>query len=325
MNENIEHIEDLIGKIIVGEASEAEIRELGEWCALSAENQKYLDDAKLIYEKAQLPGKEEFDADAAWEKVQNQIHGKDKKPWFIFPTWGIAAGLILIFALTFIFYSIRQSSQTQEFQFTADLTVVSQKMPDLTEISLNKNSDVRVDYNERKKTGTIHLSGEALINIPDSKKVNWTVQAGELHIDDIGTVFHVKAFPDSAIVEVTVQEGMVRFYKDDVEGITLSAGEKGIYDKDLNTFAKLEADPNVAAFVTKSFDFQEEELGQVLASLSQVYGRKIVMDGDISGCRLTVNFENEDLNTILEIIGETLGLKVIDEGSQIKISGDGCF
>jgi ferric-dicitrate binding protein FerR (iron transport regulator) len=198
-------------------------------------------------------------------------------------------------------------------------------MPDLTEISLNKNSDVRVDYNERKKTGTIHLSGEALINIPDSKKVNWTVQAGELHIDDIGTVFHVKAFPDSAIVEVTVQEGLVRFYKDDVEGITLSAGEKGIYDKDLNTFAKLEADPNVAAFVTKSFVFQEEELAQVLASLSQVYGRKIVMEGDISGCRLTVNFENEDLNTILEIIGETLGLEVIDEGSQIKISGDGCY
>jgi ferric-dicitrate binding protein FerR (iron transport regulator) len=325
MNENIEHIEDLIGKFIVGEASEAEIRELKEWCALSAENLKYLDDAKLIYEKAQLPGKEEFDEDAAWEKVQNQIYGKDKKPWFIFPTWGIAAGLILIFALTFIFYSIRQSYQTQEFQFTADLTVVSQKMPDLTEISLNKNSDVRVDYNERKKTGTIHLSGEALINIPDSKKVNWTVQAGELHIDDIGTVFHVKAFPDSAIVEVTVQEGMVLFYKDDVEGISLSAGEKGIYDKNLNTFSKLEADPNVAAFVTKSFDFQEEELGQVLASLSQVYGRKIVMEGDISGCRLTVNFENEDLNTILEIIGETLGLKVIDEGSQIKISGDGCF
>ncbi|MCL6261460.1 FecR family protein [Aquiflexum sp. TKW24L] len=325
MNENMEHIEDLIGKFIVGEASETEIRELGEWCALSAKNQKYLDDAKLIYEKAQLPGKEGFDADAAWEKVQNQIHGKDKKPWFIFPTWGIAAGLILIFALTFIFYSIRQSAQTQEFQFTADLTVVTQKMPDLTEISLNKNSDVRVDYNERKKTGTIHLTGEALISIPDSKKVNWTVQTGELQIEDIGTVFHVKAFPDSALVEVTVQEGMVRFYKDDMDGIMLSAGEKGTYDKNLNTFSKLEADRNVAAFVTRSFTFQEEELGKVLHSLSEVYGKNIVMEGDISGCRLTVAFENEDLNTILEIIAETLGLEVIDEGSQIKISGDGCF
>ncbi|MCR9017000.1 FecR family protein [Aquiflexum gelatinilyticum] len=325
MNENIEHIEDLIGKFIVDEASEAEIRELREWSAHSAENQKYLDDAKLIYEKAQLPGKEQFDADAAWEKVENQIKGKERKFKIMLPIWGIAAGLILIFALSFIFYSIRQSSQTQEFDFTADLTVVTEKMPDLTEISLNKNSEVEVDYNEREKTGTIHLSGEALINIPDSKKVNWTVQAGELHIDDIGTVFHVKAFPDSAIVEVTVQEGMVRFYKDDVEGITLSAGEKGIYDKDLNTFSKLEADPNVAAFVTRSFDFQEEELSQILISLSQVYGRKIVMEGDISGCRLTVNFENEDLNTILEIIAETLSLEVKDEGSQIKISGDGCF
>jgi ferric-dicitrate binding protein FerR (iron transport regulator) len=325
MNEDMEHIEDLIGKFIVGEASEPEISELMEWSAYSPENQKYLDDAKLIYEKAQLPGKGEFDADAAWKKVENQIHGNDKKTRFIFPTWGIAAGLVLIFAFTFIFYSIRQSSQTQEFEFTADLTVVTQKMPDLTEISLNKKSDVEVDYNEKKKVGTIHLSGEALINIPDSKKVNWTVQAGELHIDDLGTVFHVKAFPDSAIVEVTVQEGMVRFYKDKDEGIMLSAGEKGIYDKNLKTFSKLEADPNVAAFVTKTFDFQEEELGQVLATLSKVYGKKIVLEGDIYGCRLTVNFENEDLNTILDIIAETLSLEIIDEGSQIKITGDGCF
>jgi transmembrane sensor len=325
MNEDMEHIEDLIGKFIVGEASEPEIQELKEWSALSLENQKYLDDAKLIYEKAQLPGKEQFDADAAWEKVQNQIHGKDKKPWFIFPIWGIAASLVLIFSLTFIFYSIFQSSQTQEFKFTADLEVVTQKMPDLTEISLNKNSDVKVDYNEKKKTGTIHLSGEALINIPDSKKVKWTVQAGELQIEDIGTVFHVKAFPDSSIVEVTVQEGMVRFYREDLEGITLSAGEKGTFDKNLNTFSKMEADPNVAAFATRAFIFQEEELGQILLSLSQVYGKKFLMEGDISRCRLTVAFENENLDIILEIIAETLGLEVKDEGSQIKISGDGCF
>jgi ferric-dicitrate binding protein FerR (iron transport regulator) len=323
MNENIEHIEDLIGKFIVGEASEAEIRELGEWCALSAENQKYLDDAKLIYEKAQLPSKEEFDAEVAWTKVKSMITKKETKTRFMIPTWGIAAGLILIFALTFIFYSIRQS--TQEFQFVADNTVVTQQMPDLTEISLNQHSQVKVEYNERKNKGTIVLEGEALISIPDSKKVNWTVQAGELQIEDIGTVFHVKAFPDSALVEVTVQEGLVRFFKEDMEGITLKAGEKGTYDKNLNVFSKLEADPNVAAFVTRSFDFQEEELAQVLTSLSQVYGREIVMEGDISGCRLTVNFENEDLETILEIISETLSLEVIEEGDLIKLSGDGCF
>jgi hypothetical protein len=75
MNENIEHIEDLIGKFIVGEASEAEIRELGEWCALSAENQKYLDDAKLIYEKSQLPSKPNFDAEVAWRRARANTLG----------------------------------------------------------------------------------------------------------------------------------------------------------------------------------------------------------------------------------------------------------
>lgn len=323
MNEDMGHIEDLIGKFIVGEASETEILELREWCAQSLENQKYLDDAKLIYEKAQLPGKQDFDAEVAWTKVKSKIAKKETKTRFMRPTWGIAAGLILIFAFTFVFYFIRQS--TQEFQFVADNKVVTQQMPDLTEISLNQHSQVKVEYNERKNKGTIVLAGEALISIPDSKKVNWTVQAGELQIEDIGTVFHVKAFPDSAMVEVTVQEGLVRFFKEDMEGITLKAGEKGTYDKNLNVFSKLEADPNVSAFVTRSFTFQEEELGEVLDKLSQIYGKKIVMEGNISGCKLTVAFENEDLETILEIISETLSLEVIEEGDLIKLSGDGCF
>jgi hypothetical protein len=49
------------------------------------------------------------------------------------------------------------------------------------------------------------------------------------------------------------------------------------------------------------------------------------MEGNISGCKLTVAFENEDLETILEIISETLSLEVIEEADQIKLSGDGCF
>jgi ferric-dicitrate binding protein FerR (iron transport regulator) len=325
MNEEMEHIEDLIGKFIVGEASETEIRELREWCAISPENQKYLDDTSLIYEKSQLPSKPEFDSEAAWAKVKGKISKKATKTRFMLPTWGIAAGLGLLFALSFVFYFYRQSTQTQEFQFVADNIVVTQQMPDLTEISLNQHSQVKVEYNERKNRGTIILEGEALISIPDSKKVNWMVQAGELQIEDIGTVFHVKAFPDSALVEVTVQEGLVRFFKEDMEGITLKAGEKGTYDKNLNVFSKLEADPNVSAFVTRAFTFQEEELGQVLEKLSQVYGKKIVMEGDISGCKLTVAFENEDLETILAIIAETLGLEVIEEADQIKLSGNGCF
>jgi ferric-dicitrate binding protein FerR (iron transport regulator) len=316
-------IEDLIGKFIVGEASEEEIRELQEWCALAPENQKYLDDAVLIYEKAQLSDQQKFDTERAWEKVKSKISDRGGQVRLFTPIWGIAAGLILVLAFSFLFY--RNYFQAEEFQFVSENQVVTQTLPDQTELSLNQNSSVKVEYNEKRKTGTIHLTGEALISIPPTKKVEWLVEAGNLFVEDIGTVFHVQAYPDSKTVEVTVQEGMVRFFTKTQPGITLQAGDKGIYIKSLDTFEIVEASPNVSAFKTRQFSFFEKELREVVADLSTAYGQEIILDGNLAACKITVDFANEDLDTILSIIAETLSLEVTYQGNQIRISGEGCF
>lgn len=318
-----DYIEDLVGRFVVGEASEEQIRELQEWCALSPENQKYLDDAVLIYEKAQLSDQQKFDTDRAWEKVKSKISDRGGKIRLFTPIWGIAAGLILVLAFSFLFF--RQYFQAEEFQFVSENQVVTQTLPDQTELSLNQNSSVKVEYNERRKTGIIHLTGEALISIPPTKKVEWLVEAGNLFVEDIGTVFHVKAYPDSKTIEVSVQEGMVRFFTKTQPGITLQAGDKGIYIKSLDAFDLVEANPNVTAFKTRQFSFFEKELREVVADLSVVYGLEILLDDNLATCRITVDFDNEELDTILSIIAETMSLEISNEGNQIRISGEGCF
>ncbi|WP_194777679.1 FecR family protein [Pararhodonellum marinum] len=323
MKENSEHIEDLISKFLVGEASEKESRTLREWCARSPENQKYLDDARWIFDRAQLPDQPDFDTDIAWAKVKSKIKPEKDNTRTLMPLWKVAAGLALLMGLSYLFYILL--TPIQEFQFTSGNQVLTEWMPDRTEIALNQDSEIRVEYHERKNSGTIHLNGEALISIPEDKKVNWTVKAGELLIEDIGTVFHVKAIPNNPVVEVNVQEGMVRFYTLDQAGITLQAGERGTYDRDLAAFSKAALDPNVVSFKTRVFTFQEEELDQVVARLEEVYGRTIVLEGPIASCRLSVVFEDEDLSTILSILSETLNLQVLDEGQLIRLKGDGCY
>lgn len=323
MNPESEHIEELIGKFLLGEASEIESLQLKEWCAISPENQKYLDDAQWILEKAQLSDQTEFESEIAWTKVRSKIKPETGKIRSISPLWKIAASLVLLMGLTYLFY-IWMTPQ-QEFQYLSENKVQTHLMPDLTEITLNQQSEIRVEYNQRQKKGTIHLTGEALINITEDKKVNWIVEANDLLIEDIGTVFHVQAYPDSPVVEVSVQEGIVRFYSESQNGITLQVGEKGIYDKTLKTFSKSKSDPNVAAFKSGKLDFQEEELGNVAAKLESFYGRTIILDGNIAACRLTVAFDNEDLETVLLVISETLGLEVIYEDQVIRLRGNGCF
>lgn len=249
-----EYIEDLMGKFIAGKASEEEILELREWAAQSAENQKYLDDSLLIHQKAQLPDQSHFDTEKVWEKVKSQISEGGKSQSFL-PLWGLAASIALIFSLSFILYN--QFFKPEEFQFVSKNEVVTQLLPDETEISLNQNSHVEVVYNERKKSGRIQLTGEAMVRIPNTKKVDWVVQTGNVLIEDIGTVFHVKAYPDSETVEVTVQEGMVRFFTENQLGITLHPGEKGTYDKAKDEFSKTTVESNLTAFKTHDFSFFE--------------------------------------------------------------------
>jgi transmembrane sensor len=322
MSQEPEHIEVLIGKFLVGEASAEEAKELEAWTAASPENQKYLEDARWIFEKALLSNGPEFDAENAWEKMAGNLKS-ERKPVPIFPViWKVAAALVLLMGLSYLFYV--QMLPRQEILLLSENEVLTEVLPDLTEVSLNQKSEIRVDYHPRKKTGTIHLIGEALISIPEDKKVNWTVKAAGLLIEDIGTVFHVQAYPDQALVEVSVKEGIVRFYAENQEGIILEAGEMGSYDRATELFSKSTADTNVAAFKTRMLDFQEEELQQVAKRLESVYGRRIVLDGNMASCRLTVSFDNEKLETVLSIIAETLGIEVIDEGNIIRFKGDGC-
>ena len=45
----------------------------------------------------------------------------------------------------------------------------------------------------------------------------------------------------------------------------------------------------------------------------------------LSACRLTTTFDNDPIDRVLQVIADTLGLQVEDQGSGVYvIDGDGC-
>ncbi len=316
-------IETLIAKFITDECSPAEIQELENWRAQSEENEKYVADALLIYQRAELAVDQKFDSQQAWKNVSARIESEPEGRSAFIGLWKFAAGLILIAALSYLFF--QQLDTSEEFNFSSKTEVQIQTLPDQTTLALNRESESKVTYDERKNIGIIELSGEALVSIPDEKKVNWQVQVEELIIEDIGTEFNVKAYPDCDQVEVSVLSGEVRIYKADEDGISIAAGEKGIYNKTTGEFQMDVADQNVGAYQSKIFTYQNQSLETIAAQLSEVYQIPIILEGDIAGCALTVNFEDEELDDIISIISETLGLEVSETEESITLSGEGCF
>ncbi len=320
-NSNI-HIDNLIGKYIVGETNPAEQAELRDWCALQPQNQKELDDAVLIYNKAQLAEGKVFDSKAAWKKLQPQLAAKPKGRVFSFPFWKIAASFILIGIASLLIY--QQLFSVEKFNLQSQASVQTEILPDQTSLTLNRDSEVAVTYYERKKIGRIQLKGEMLIDIPVSKKVDWIVEVAQLRIADIGTKFNVKSYSDQTKVEVSVLEGEVRMYTDSDSGLSLLAGESGIFDQSTGEFYKTSTSANVTAYSSRNFTFQNQELQKVIAELNTVYQTEIQLSGPVGNCRLTVDFFEEDLDIILAVISETLGLTMSENGNQITMTGTGC-
>jgi len=317
-------IDDLIGKHLAGEASAVETQQVEEWCARSPENQQYFEHLQVIFQKASLANDTStYNADLAWRKVRAQLHTSPKTNFTHWPLLRIAASVLLVSALGIWAYQ-QFLSPVERTQLSSATTVVQDSLPDGTKVALNKQTALSVTYNTKKKQGRIKLKGEAKFEIKHEADKELIVEADEVLIRDIGTTFNVKAYPESNTIEVTVQEGEVQFYTQQNEGIFIQAGDKGIYNKQTRTFIKEQADTNVVSYATKLFVFEETDLQSVVEQLNAIYEKKITIGKNLERCRVTVNFQNEEIETIAEILAETLNLRISTTATDIMLEGEGC-
>ncbi len=316
-------IDDLIGKYLAGEASAEERRLVEVWCKTSSENQQYYEHLKLIFDKAsESIDVGHYDADKAWFILKTKLSSQ-KSRQFNFSFVRIAASILLISVIGFWAYQSFVGFNTTT-QLASSTSIIQDILPDGTQVVLNKQSELSIAYNEKKKKGRIQLKGEASFAIKHEKDKELIVEAAEVFIRDIGTVFNVRAYEQSNTVEVSVTEGEVQFYTANNQGIFIKAGGKGIYNKLSKEFSLEAADTNIMAYANRQFVFEETDLQTVVEQLNAIYEKKISISENLKSCRLTVNFENEDIDTIAEIIAETLNLKVIGGEQNITLEGEGC-
>jgi transmembrane sensor len=314
-------IETLIGKVLTREATADEQQKVTDWCTRSTENQKYYDHLKLVFEKS-VDASQNYDVDAAWEKVKGQLSKAKTRTLLPSTFWRIAASLVLISVLSYLvfwqFFSVEQTT------LTSKENVSTHFLTEGTEVVLNKSSSVEVTWSARKKSGVIKLSGEAMINIRHEEDKTWLVAVEDVFIRDIGTQFNVKAYPENEVIEVSVLAGEVQFYTSFQEGLNLKAGEHGVYSKTTQTFTKTSVSQNVLSYKTLAFTFEDTDLRTAAQELGAVYDQSIHVPEQLNNCRITVNFINEDLATILDILAETLGLQVIQTADGFLFEGETC-
>jgi ferric-dicitrate binding protein FerR (iron transport regulator) len=329
LNTNANHIDNLIGRYLSAEATSEEKALVEEWREQNDGNRRYFEQMKTIFEKAaSAPVAEIFDPDEAWLKVKAQLERRTEiskatsapTPAFGSYYWKMAAGIAFFLTVGLLAYRFLTSSPS--LQLAAHDNVERDTLPDGSTLVLNKKTTVQ--YIADRQTRVAKLQGEAYFNVSHDRGHQFVVNADEIFIQDIGTSFNVSAYPDSSTVEVLVDEGEVRFYSKENAGVNLTAGQMGIYNKITRTFSMRDARPNITAYKTRSFTFNNDSLSTVVAALNRVYKTKIHIDANLSSCRLTVSFKNEKIQEIAQVIAETLGLTISESTDVIELKGAGC-
>ena len=337
MSKQSEHIDHLIARYISGEASETEKQELRLWMDENEANRKYFDGIRFVDDKAVASHQRiKVDVEKAWKDVHMQMKSSrkinsSKVPIRVMPLWlRVAAVVVLISGLSLVFYNQLSNHALPKYEASvvapAD-SIINYVLADSSVVTLNHNSKIAQAADYGKTERRVKLTGEAFFSVQHNAGKPFIVESNGTFIRVTGTSFNVKGEDSDSLVEVYVKTGSVLFFTESNEGLTLIAGESGIYNRNKGTFIKaVVSDPNLTAYVNRVFVFYDTSLNEVFRQLKRVYGVNISVDDPKLGlCTITVSFNDDNIETILDIIAETLNLKyTVNNKQQYVFEGPLC-
>lgn len=309
-------IDVLISKFLSGEASPEEAMQLEDWKAESSENQRYYEISAGIFGLT-----EEMSAtEEAWQQVRQRLK-KEKAPVRRLPmlTPMRVAAAISVLAVLSVLIWLGVSGGSETAVFTAASEQKKVRLDDGTAITIAANSSIELDKGYGKNNRYLKLNGSGYFSVKHSRKLPFVIDAGPIRIKDLGTKFDVSATKDT--IYVRVDEGVVMIYDNSGLKITLKANQSAYY---VISSGKLEVEVQVpdAKGEKKTYVFDSQPLSKVVERLNELYGEEILIENPkAAGCRITIQFSDEDPELVLDVIAETLGLKVEHYGNQYWLKG----
>jgi len=311
-------IEELIGKFLSGEASPEEAMLLEDWLKESPENETYFTESSKVF-GIMNP---EVSVDSAWTKVSSQLQQTPIRKLNF--AWISSIAAILIITVGALFWMNSEPESTIYASTTKGKEV---ELSDGTDVRLAANSSVELSKAYGKKNRFLDLKGSAYFSVKHSEKLPFVINTGPIHIKDLGTKFDVRSTEDTIFVRV--DEGVVMIYDNKGMKITLQANESAHYvissgklslDVKSGTSASL---GNHLSNVTIMLD--DQRLEDAVKMLNQSYNVDIrIENAAINNCRITTEFLNEDLETVLDVIGQTLEVRIEKIGNVYWIKGTSC-
>ena len=321
--ENFTHdmMDELLVKYLADEATPPEQAMVEEWISSSEANRHYFQHFQLIWEESrQLAVTTTVDENKAWQKFQRRIKKEEtsKNTTSRFSWWRIAASILIIAGITWFTSTIlNKGDKTQEIVSIASIDEVkNDTLPDGSIATLNKHTTISYPASFKGKTRNVKLKGEAFFNVEPDKEKPFIIDVNDVQVKVVGTSFNIRSHND--VTEVIVETGVVQVIKDG-KIIELKAGERtSLTQKDSVAAKETSGDKLYNYYISKTFVCDNTPLWKLVEKLNEAYGVTIKIEREeLHKLPLTVTFDEESLDTILNIISQTLMIKVSRNDNEI--------
>jgi transmembrane sensor len=232
----------------------------------------------------------------------------------------VAAAGVIIIGGTALWQSLRRSESNAEARTYA--TSVGERrqvlLDDGTRVLLGPTTRLVV-LGDAKDQRLVSLDGIAYFNVVHDPSRPFTVRAGGINIQDVGTAFAVES-DDSAGTRVAVDSGSVAIGAADqrrVRGAVLNARDRASVDaQGVVSIERSAVSADDLAWTEGRLVFRDSPLVFVGAELYRWYGVRLkVADSSLANLHLTASFSGEPVDRVLNVIGLSLGARIERQGN----------
>jgi transmembrane sensor len=322
VNKEQSHInDDLLVKHLLGEATAEEQAEVKAWVNESNNNRKYYNDFKLIWDNSKsLAAASTIDENAAWGRFQQRV-ATEKPATKTIPlsrriNWmRVAAILVLMVSGAWMARYMVWGTNTQ---LVAGNMVVTETLPDGTTVTLNKGAVLEYNSRMRGDTRNVTLEGEAFFDVTPNKDKPFIITADDAKIKVVGTSFNVKTTDEKT--EVIVETGIVEVSKKK-NAVTLKPNEKATVLQSSEVPVKEAVDDVLYNYYrTKELVCNNTPLWRLVDVLNDAYNVNIqIGDARLKDMAITTTFKNQSLDSVLDVISQTLNVRVEKNGKNIVL------
>lgn len=328
-------MEEQIAKYLADEMGEEERKQFEEQLLSDEQLNNELQESIASWEIAGVKNQstEEFNVDAAWNKVSEQLTiERELKPAPTrFSFYKIAASIMLIASLGYFitkWSGVLGNGDGDMVSFTTTASVEEVNLPDGSVIKLNANSSLTYDKAFGESNRNVILTGAANFDVARNENLPFVISTKNSEVKVLGTSFDVSAY-DNADVEVNVSSGTVGFQSTKAKGepVVLQAGEKATLSSDgLSMQRGKVKNQNYAAWWTRELVYENVKLSDVVKDFEKTYWVEIELTDAVAGCPITSTIKDKTLDEALEIVKATVPTITIDRDKEnhIKLDGKGC-